>query len=107
MKFEKNKFDAEGYSGPFRFLNEDNCKKLLEEQYIPRRNFTWQKAIHEKSKNVLSVASNPIILEKIQDILGLNILLWGSNFVKLKAGDKLFAMDKASGFFVLKIKLSR
>ncbi len=88
MKFEKNKFDAEGYSGPFRFLNEDNCKKLLEEKYIPRKNFAWQKSIHEKSKNVLSVASNPIILEKIQDILGLNILLWGSCFIKQKPADK-------------------
>ena len=38
MKFEKNKFDTEGYSGPFKFLNEDNCKKLLEEQYIPKSN---------------------------------------------------------------------
>ena len=61
MKFEKNKFDTEGYSGPFKFLNEDNCKKLLEEQYIPKKNLKWQKSIHEKSKNILRVASNPIL----------------------------------------------
>ena len=86
MQFEINKFNEEGFAGPFKFLNEENCNKLLDEKYLPKRNYGWTKSIHEKSSKVVNFASSEIILEKIKNVLGSDILLWSSCFIEQKPG---------------------
>ena len=81
MNFEKNKFLDLGFAGPYKIFDEKNCEKLLEEKFVPKNQFLWTKSIHEKSTKVVSVASKEIILDKIKEILGKDILLWGSCFI--------------------------
>lgn len=88
MNFEKNKFLDLGFAGPYKIFDEKNCEKLLEEKFVPKNQFLWTKSIHEKSTKVVSVASKEIILDKIKEILGKDILLWGSCFIEQKPGHK-------------------
>tara|TARA_B100000674_G_C37893802_1_gene940298 strand:- start:725 stop:1561 length:837 start_codon:yes stop_codon:yes gene_type:complete len=83
MQFEIDKFNKEGFAGPFKFEGETNYNKLLNDKYLPKH---WAKSIHERSNNVVNLASSQIILEKIKNVLGSNILLWSSCFIEQKPG---------------------
>ena len=77
MQFEIDKFNKEGFAGPFKFEGETNFNKLLNDKYLPKH---WTKSIHERSNNVVNLASSQIILDKIKNVLGSDILLWSSCF---------------------------
>ena len=88
MNSEIEKFEKEGYIEPFKIINNDDCKKILYDSYIPRKYYTWAKSIHEKSVEVKELATNSEILNKIKKIIGNDILLWGSCFIKQEPGNK-------------------
>ena len=56
MNVNLNKFQTEGYIGPFKLFTEDQCKVILNEKYIPSTFYTWYKSIHEKSEYVVQTA---------------------------------------------------
>lgn len=78
------KFKEDGYLGPFKLLNNKDRNKLLNEQYIPLHKRVWQKSIHEKALYVRNLAKNKGLVSIISEILGKNILLWSSCFIKQK-----------------------
>ena len=73
MQFEIDKFNKEGYAGPFKFEGETNYNKLLNDIYLPKH---WAKSIHERSNNVVNLASSQIILVKIKNILTNKKIKW-------------------------------
>ncbi len=82
------KFKEDGYINPVKILDEKECKKLLNEQYIPKRKYTWSKSIHEKSLEIVNLAKNKKIIEIIENLLGKNIILWSSCFIKQNPGQQ-------------------
>tara|TARA_Y100001958_G_C21190167_1_gene518469 strand:- start:216 stop:1046 length:831 start_codon:yes stop_codon:yes gene_type:complete len=98
MKDIINQFYNEGYIGPFKLLDNDECNNILDERCIPLKEYTWYKSIHEKSPLVREVSLKPLILEKIKNILGNDILLWGSHFIHQKpSGQHAWHLDVEYG----------
>lgn len=81
MHFDLEKFRQEGYLGPFNLCDKQAAEKILQERFIPPKKLTWYKSPHEKSPPILKIASNPAIIEKLNPILGDDVLLWGSHFI--------------------------
>ncbi len=81
MKLDLEKFQKEGYAGPFKLFNKAQCEALLQEVYTPANLFTWYKSPHEESAPIVRTASSPTILNQLKPVLGEDILLWGSHFI--------------------------
>jgi len=87
MNDQIKKFKKDGYIDTIKILNEEDCKNLSYEQFIPKKNYTWSKSIHEKSLEVINLAKNQKIIEIIKNLLGNNnIILWSSCFIKQNPG---------------------
>ncbi len=84
MEDQINKFNKYGYLGPFTLFDKKECEKILQERCFPPKTYTWYKSIHEKSSIIRDLSLNSLILEKIKNILGKDILLWGSHFIHQK-----------------------
>jgi len=90
----QEKFATEGYIGPFKLPDDIKLNAVLQERYLagvnrlsaffPRRFLTWYKSLHEKSVPVLKTASVSEITDKLQAVLGDDILIWGSQFIAQK-----------------------
>lgn len=88
METELKKFELEGYIDPFKIITDKDCIKILYDSYIPKKHYTWTKSIHEKSIEVKKLATNENILKKIKNIIGKDILLWGSCFIRQEPGNQ-------------------
>jgi hypothetical protein len=105
------KFHASGIAGPFRLLPDHEVKPVLRKLSIAKaklffwhrilsrslllRNFfaharwgkaTWHKGMHLISPVAYSLSTNEVILDKIQSILGPNLVQWGADFISQKPG---------------------
>ena len=78
MNIDNNKFDLEGFTEPFKMLDLHECKKILREKYIPKKNYAWMKSVHEKSFEIAKLASRRNLVDKVKQTLGSDIILWGS-----------------------------
>jgi ectoine hydroxylase-related dioxygenase (phytanoyl-CoA dioxygenase family) len=98
MNTALNTFETKGYIGPFKLFTEDQCKEILTERLIPGVCQTWNKSTHEQSGHVVKTAAHPFIKDKIIALLGNDILLWSSQFIKQKPGQKhVWHMDVEPG----------
>ena len=88
MEIDRDKFIKEGYVGPYKLNDKYNINSLLRERYIPRQHYTWQKSSHEKSAPIVRIASDQNIIDKLKQLLGNDILLWGSLLIDQKPGAK-------------------
>ena len=88
MSIDVEKFNIEGYLGPFKIHEYHQISSLLKERYIPRQYYTWLKSPHEKSEPIVKIAADKNIVDKLKHILKDNILLWGSLFVEQKPGNR-------------------
>ena len=88
MNIDNNKFDLEGFTEPFKMLDLHECKKILREKYIPKKNYTWMKSVHEKSFEIAKLASRRNLVDKVKQTLGSDIILWGSCLINQGAGNQ-------------------
>lgn len=93
MNYNKKYFLEAGFLGPLALYSKKNAniklKKILEEINRPQsRVKTWNKATHLISKTILDIASDRRILKITKDLLGDNILLWGSEIIQQEPGAK-------------------
>jgi ectoine hydroxylase-related dioxygenase (phytanoyl-CoA dioxygenase family) len=88
MNINVEKFNNEGFLGPFKIYDQHQIASLLQERYIPRQYYTWIKSPHEKSEPIVKIAADKNIVDKLKHILKDNILLWGSLFVEQKPGHR-------------------
>lgn len=102
-------FDKLGFCGPFRLLSGDDTEVALKRFKKQKFNFflanrilsrvpfgykafsrkrwgkgRWQKGMHIVSSEIVELASNPVILDKIESVIGSDILLWGAIFIEKK-----------------------
>ena len=95
MNFEIKDFDNLGYLGPFKFMEIEECEQLLKERFLSEKLYKWRKSIHEKSQKVIDYSSKAFILDKIKQLIGNDILLWGSEFIIRKPlEDHKWHMDR-------------
>lgn len=84
MNLDIENFNLTGFAGPFQLLTKKDCDKILTEDLIPNSKMSWIKGAHEKSKTIRNFSKKNLILEKIIEVLGKDILLWSSCFIKQK-----------------------
>jgi len=105
------KFQELGIVGPFRLLEAHEAESVLTKLSIAKANLfflnrilsrsffltnffiytrwgkaTWPKGMHLVSPVAYALAKNPAILDKIESILGPNLLQWGSMLITQKPG---------------------
>ena len=89
MNDQFKKFKKDGYTNPIKILDEEDCKRLSNEQFIPKKNYTWSKSVHETSLEIINLAKNKKIIEIIENLLeNQNIILWSSCFIKQNPGNQ-------------------
>ena len=88
MNTDLKKFETEGYIGPYKIFTEDKCLEILSERYALGFFQTWNKSTHEQSGQIVKTAFNTFIKEKINNLIGKDILLWSSQFIKQKPGQE-------------------
>ena len=88
MDSQIKKFFDDGYIDPIQILDSYECEKILEDQYIPRKKYTWSKSIHEKSQQVINLANNKKIIEILKKLIGNDIMLWSSCYIKQKPNNE-------------------
>ena len=84
MDNQIKKFLDDGYIDPIKILTNKECEEILEDQFIPKNKYTWSKSIHEKSRQVINLANNKKIIEILKKIIGNDVILWSSCFIKQK-----------------------
>lgn len=82
-------FERNGYLGPVGLLDQAECRRLVD--YLGRRDLpepaVWSKgrAVHERY--LFDIATQPAILDRVSDLLGDDVLLWGVSAVRRKPRD--------------------
>jgi ectoine hydroxylase-related dioxygenase (phytanoyl-CoA dioxygenase family) len=85
-------FHQEGYLGPFRAYSEPEMSKIradIERAVLPTPGPDPRRNVHARhldSRVVHDLVSHPAILERLQCILGDNIVIWSSNFWNKEPG---------------------
>ncbi|WP_256009554.1 phytanoyl-CoA dioxygenase family protein [Desertivirga xinjiangensis] len=89
MDLSPSLFDKDGYSGPYPLFASAQAKNILNlASRFPERFFPWIKGRHSVDQFVADIAKHPAIISKLQQIMGNDILLWGSQIIKQKPGKK-------------------
>ena len=78
-----------GYSEPTSLLSPEQLKQTLDAKTkYPSRLLPWLKGRHTIDKTIAEIACLPTILNVLRDILGEDILLWGSQIIEQKPGKR-------------------
>ncbi len=85
-----DQFTSLGYVGPLKVLTQAQCRGLLAE--YKRNDYPlipdWPKALAASSANVFRIATQVSILEPVKALLGNDVILWGSYFVRRQPGQQ-------------------
>jgi len=104
-------FQGSGIAGPFRLLADHEVEAVLRKLSIAKAKLffwhrilsrslfltkffrdarwgkaTWHKGMHLVSPTAYALSTNEAILDKIQSILGPNLVQWGTDFISQKPG---------------------
>ena len=114
LSFEDlQKFQDSGIAGPFRLLTDHETETVLSKLRLAKaklffwhrvlsrslllKNFfiakrwgkaKWEKGMHLVSPVTYALSTNPVILNKIESILGPNLLLWGSMLISQRPNEQ-------------------
>ena len=78
-----------GYSEPTSLLSTAQLKQTLYARVIyPARLLPWLKGRHAVDRTTAEIASHPQLLKILREILGEDILLWGSQIIEQKPGKR-------------------
>ena len=99
-------FEREGFLGPFPLFEPtevDAATKRLRKSFFPGRfrrllrffielirprdYVRWQKGSHAEVKQICDLAADPLILDRVESVIGRNILIWGSVMIDKMPGD--------------------
>lgn len=83
----KNEFATNGFIGPVRILDPDECPRLLSRLRAVPRPPVWGKALAVHSHIFYSLGTLPAIVDRVAELLGDNVLLWGASLVNRKPGE--------------------
>jgi hypothetical protein len=99
-------FEEEGYLGPFPLIEPREVNSVTEQlrkAFFPRRwqrllrraldsmrknsPMRWYKGGHISAPQIFSIAADPAIVDRIESLIGSDILLWGSVLIDKQPGD--------------------
>lgn len=81
-------FERDGYCGPVKVLERAACRRVLKElrnHKLPPSP-DWNKALAVSAMPAFRIAVLPAILERVRDLIGDDIMLWGSHLVIRRSG---------------------
>ena len=79
-----------GYSEPTSLLSSTQLQQTLNARVkYPARLLPWLKGRHSVDRTTAEIASHPALLKILRELLGEDILLWGSQIIEQKPGKRL------------------
>jgi len=84
---EKQQFDEQGFIGPLKVLNKRECEGFLKVAYDPYHPppIDWSAGCAASSRAYYKIAMHPEILERVEGLIGEDIMLWGASIKKQTA----------------------
>jgi mannose-6-phosphate isomerase-like protein (cupin superfamily) len=81
-------FNTMDFTGPVPVLTREQCRRLIAERSAHHLPLVpdWSKGLAVVSPSVFRVATIPAVLERVKEILGNDIILWGASFVTRHPG---------------------
>jgi quercetin dioxygenase-like cupin family protein len=82
-------FARDGFMRPFPLFSAEDCRAIASHfgQSGQRPSGNWSKSLALKDRFILNLASHPRLLALLAELIGDNIVLWGSSFVMRQPGD--------------------
>jgi mannose-6-phosphate isomerase-like protein (cupin superfamily) len=77
----RRQFEELGYAGPIPLLTKEECEECLQPQNAAARPPLWSKALAVSNPHFHQLACRKELLPVLNELLGENILLWGSRLV--------------------------
>ncbi|MCJ8330520.1 MAG: phytanoyl-CoA dioxygenase family protein [Lentisphaeria bacterium] len=111
-KEEVEKFQNDGYLGPFTLMSPEAmtecCERVDREVLSTKANFAASsgQSRHLDCPVVWELCSHPEIVERMADIYGPNLILWRSNFFIKNPGDKEIPWHSDQNYWPLEPKLN-
>ncbi len=79
-------FEESGYLGPIRIFSPEECAPLLSLLRAAPRPADWFKGHAVTSRAFYSVGSDPRIVDRVAELIGGDVLLWGASLVRKAPG---------------------
>ena len=88
MRSELQSFASDGYAGPIRLIDRDQCRFLARHLARTEGHSTpgWKKGRAAVDGLLARIAAHPAMLALITPLLGEDIILWGASAVRRKPG---------------------
>ncbi len=83
---DKDQFDEKGFIQPIRVLDLAQVETLYEKVHKLNPPKSWNKGLAITNRAIYNLACHPLILERLHQLLGKNLMLWGSELVIRKPG---------------------
>ena len=82
----RDDFATSGFVGPFPLFNKKECRTILRRLEHSPPASDWFKGKATTSRVAYEIATHPGILDRVAEILGDDIMLWGTSVVRRRAG---------------------
>ena len=86
MKIDSKQFFEEGFAGPLQLFSRKECEEAVLRRFNMVNRPVWEKAIALSNSHFYQLATRPDILILLRELLGDDILLWGSRLVQKGPG---------------------
>ena len=82
----RKQFFEEGFAGPVQLFSREDCREAVRRKYNTTSRPAWAKAIALSNSYFYQLATRADILVFLRELLGEDILLWGSRLVQKEPG---------------------
>jgi non-heme Fe2+,alpha-ketoglutarate-dependent halogenase len=79
-------WSREGWVGPFPLLRPGEARAVIQSGADVLRAAPWYKGLHAFDTIIADIARRPEIVERVQDVLGDDLILWGSQIMPKPPG---------------------
>lgn len=82
----RQRMEEDGFVGPVRIFEEQECHALARSLRVSLAPVDWRKGNAAGSPAFFAVARNVAIVDRVADLLGEDVMIWGASLVEKKAG---------------------
>lgn len=75
-------FEDTGFFGPVSIFDEEECRHIRRLLYAAPPPLDWIKGAAANSQTYHSIGSHPAIVERVAELIGPNIILWGASLIR-------------------------
>ena len=83
---DRTKFEEQGFLGPVRLLTAAECSELTRQLLKAPPPLDWPKGHAANSIAFAQLARDPRIVDRVVELIGENVMLWGASLVRRESG---------------------